>query len=223
MWRGIGLGVSALTAAPFIADTVDDLSQWGSKKKTEINRMSDAEFEDYRPGWFDKTFLGVDPTKTEGHRDAYIQKNAEEDGKYISNRQLVKANGGTWNYTPGQTASQAIAANSNAITQATTKQKISDTVTASNAAYGTDGAIAEREREGRRFNYTVRTNAQNRLDQRADSAELRADTLRMQIRADERSDKRYNQQLAERDRRDRRAAIGDAAGGLVALAAAFAM
>jgi len=230
MWRALGLGVSALTAAPFIADTADDLSQWSSKKKTEINRMSDPEFEDYRPGWFDKTFLGVDPTKIEGHRDAYIQKNAEEDGNYISARQLVTSNNGTWNYTPGQTASQAIAANSNAITQATTAQKVKDVVTASNAGHNTLAKQYERgvqrdatDLANRRFNYTMKTNEQNRLDQRADSAEQRADTIRMQIRADERSDKRYNQQLAERDRRDRRAAIGDAAGGLAALAAAFAM
>ena len=130
-WGLAAAGVgSALTAAPFVVDTFDDLSQWGSKKKKEINRMTDAEFEDYRPGWFDRTVLGVDPTKTEGHRDAYIQKNAEEDGKYISARQLVTSNNGTRNYTPGQTASQAIAANSNAIARATTAQKTADVVTA---------------------------------------------------------------------------------------------
>ena len=230
MWGRVATGVSALTAAPFIADTVDDLSQWGSKKKKEINRMSDAEFEDYRPGWFDKTFLGVDPTKMGGNRDGYIQTNAEKDGNYISSRQLVQANGGTWNYAPGQTASQAIAANSNAISQATTKQNVNNVVAASNAEFGTEGKKTERALQrdatalaNRRFNYTMRTNEQSRLDARADSAEQRADTIRMQIRADERSDKRYNQQLAERDRRDRRAAIGDAAGGLVALAAAFAI
>ena len=226
-----GASIAGTAAAvPGIVDAVDDLGQWGNKKRKEINRMNDAEFEDYRPGLFDRTVLGIDPTKIEGNRDAYIQKNAEKDGSYISNRQLVQQNGGEWIYTPGQTASQAIAANSNAIARANTKQKISDVVTASDATFGTKKDQYERERQrnidnlaNRRFDYTMKTNAQERLDPRADTAQARADNIRMQIRADERSDKRYNRNLAERDRRDRRAAIGDAASGLVALAAAFAM
>ena len=241
MWgTAIAIGSTAL-AAPSIIDAADDLSQWSNKKKKEINRMNDAEFDDYRPGWFDRTFLGVDPTKIEGQRDSHIQSEAEQDGNYIANKSLVEQNGGTWSYTPGQTAQQAISANANNISQATQARTVTNTVTASNALDGTNKAVRERELaaaqrklentrwedtnklNNKRFDYTMKTNAQERLDARADAQQLRADNIRMQIRADERSDKRYNQQLAQLDRRDRKEAIGNAAAGLTALMAAFAV
>lgn len=228
-------GAGVLSSIPFAMDGYNAASSWGKDRRKEINRMTDVEYDDFKPNALDKIFLGMDgsdewQSQSDALRNEHIKTGAFKDGQLTSAQRLVESNGGKFIYTPGQSTQQALAANGTAISQAATKQKISDGLALSNANHGSLANQYERgvqrdaaALENRRFNYTMRTNAQNRLDQRADSAEQRADTIRMQIRADERADKRYNQQLAERDRRDRRAAIGDAAGGLVALAAAFAM
>ena len=56
-----------------------------------------------------------------------------------------------------------------------------------------------------------------------DTAQARIDALNQQMRQDRRADQRHNESMERLDRADRRKAISGMAGGLAALAAAFAM
>ena len=56
-----------------------------------------------------------------------------------------------------------------------------------------------------------------------DTAQARIDALNQQMRQERRADQRHNESMERLDRADRRKAVSGMAGGLAALAAAFAM
>lgn len=202
----VGATLTAVTAAGLAAPVVQDLYQWSGKRRKEINRMTDLEFEDYEPDWFDNLALKTgDKANSSELRDEYITKGALKDDEVILARRML---GTDFVITPGYTADQLLAQNNPAYKKALAAEKISGAVTADNALYGTDRQIEERRRAD-----------QDRLD----LLSQQSNNLEYQRSRDRRADMQYNENLERLDRKDRRTAISSATAGLAALAAAFAI
>lgn len=202
----VGATLTAVTAAGLAAPVVQDLYQWSGKRRKEINRMSDLEFEDYEPDWFDSLALKTgDKSKSSKLRDEYITAQALEDTKVMA---AMGTLGSDFVITPGQTAPQLLASNSEKLKAAGVASDTAAVTTRADAVFNTKGAKEER-----------RVAAEQRLD----LLRQQSNNLEYQRSRDRRADMQYNENLARLDRKDRKAAISSATAGLAALAAAFAI
>lgn len=204
--KPVGATLTAVTAAGLGAPVVEDLSQWSNKRRKEINRMSNLEFEDYEPKWFDSLVLKTgDKANSSELRDEYITNQALQKPEVVA---AIGTLGDDFVITPGYTAPQLLAANSAKLKAAGVASDTEAVTTRADAVFNTKGAREERRRDDQ---------------ERLDLLRQQSNNLEYQRSRDRREDMRYNEELARLDRKDRKAAISSATAGLAALAAAFAI
>jgi len=211
------LGGGALAVPPII-DAVDEFQRWPTKRRNEINNMSDEEFKQFQPKFIDQ-YLGVKSKKNSATlRNEHLKKEAFGNPKVQDRKALIENNGGTFVYKPGFTANDTINANASEYLKAQQKQRQKLTFEAGENDFESKGNRYLRNLKRKELFESRRFNTETLLAQER----ARLDSLDFQRSRDRRDDMRYNEELDRLDRKDRRAAISNATAGLVALAAAFA-
>ena len=223
MGIGAALGIGSLVgglgmAAPPIIDAVDEFQRWPTKRRNEINNMSDEEFKQFQPKFIDQ-FLDVKSKENSAIlRNEHLKELAFGDATVQDRKALIENNGGTFVYKPGFTVDDTINANASEYLKAQTKQRSKLQFEAGENDYGSKGNTYLRDLKRKELFESRRFNTETLLAQER----ARLDSLDFQRSRDRRDDMRYNEGLELLDRKDRRAAISSATAGLVALAAAFA-
>ena len=215
-WGLLLKGGAALGTAVGAGQIGQDLSQWGDKRRTELNRMGDLEFEDYRPEFFDKYVLQTgDKDAVGARRDDYTTDKAKGTSKYLELAELVP----DLQVESGDDITDIIARNSGKIKKARTQGKLDDAKLVSDANWNSKGAQHERFLAAQ-----ARTDAQLAAAQlRADNNQIRLDNLDAERRRECKEDRRYNESIERMNTQDRRAAMSSLGAGLAALGAAFAL
>ena len=209
----LGLGSAVVGGAM----GVDAASKLPAKWKKEAYAAGPDIEGNFSAGFLGNQFIDEESdTFKQGYKD-YLIKNSTLLSKGNSLNVDIK-------FEPGMTQSQVESLNAPAIRKAealqlATTQKEVDNIINPNKGEMTPLQKREQDRADRQLQMLANQNAQTR----ADSLTQRADALALERERMEREDHRYNQELMRYNENRRMESISGLAGGLAALAAAFAM